>query len=80
MPLATRDAAGRDLCQPHLARDQEPEVRQRISDALGAGTCTGPDGRLSTWRLAASGAGELREDERLAAEDMEAHNEARRIN
>lgn len=41
----------------------EPGVRERIDDALEAGTQEGPDGRTSTWILLSSGPADLRADE-----------------
>ena len=51
---------------------REDEVRERIDAALGGGSCVGPDGRESRWRLRSSGAAAVRPDEadharRLAA-------------
>ena len=53
------------------ARDEQ-RVRMLIGQALSAGRLTGPDGRMSTWRLRSSTADSVRPDEaeragRLAA-------------
>jgi hypothetical protein len=45
---------------PHRVAD----VRERIEAALTAGGSTGPDGRISRWRLVRSGCATLEERER----------------
>jgi hypothetical protein len=43
--------------------DDEERVRSLIGQALSAGQLTGPDGRVSTWTLQSSAAGNVRPDE-----------------
>ena len=46
---------------------REGEVRRRIDAALAEGSLVGPDGSLSRWTFAGSGAGELTTAERQHA-------------
>ncbi|MGV0731077.1 hypothetical protein [Mycolicibacter sinensis] len=52
----------------------EPRVRRLIGEALAAEELTGPDGRVTRWRLKSAAAGRLRTSEHDHAADLIAHH------
>jgi hypothetical protein len=46
-----------------FATDDEDRVRALIGQALSSGRLTGPDGRITTWTVRSSTAGNVRPDE-----------------